>query len=153
MPSKMIFYGLSQAMAGVFAGVPGVLSTMFRDGEQFDLPRVLREDLAAELRRGGKFQVVESGPADAEIRIRVREYGFMVVPGLFRRAMKPILTIETTMVRRDGVQVWQSGVVVRQRDKQTPTEPPERLKDRRVATNALHSASKVWAARTAASVK
>ncbi len=76
MPEKMIFYGLSQSMAGLFGGVAGVLATIRREGEQFDLPRVLREDLSAELARSGKFRVVASGQADAEVRIRVREYGF-----------------------------------------------------------------------------
>lgn len=153
MPDKMIFYGLSQSMAGLFGGVAGVLATMFRKGENFDLPRVLREDLSNELSRSGRFKVVASGAADAEVRIRVREYGFVKGLGMFQRTMKPILTIETTMVRPDGVQIWQSGVVVNQADKQTPALLPERLKDRTVAADALHTASKIWAAKTAASLK
>lgn len=153
MPEKMIFYGLSQSMAGLFGGVPGVLMTMFRKGEDFDLPRVLREDLSTELSRSGKLKVVASGAADAEVRIRVREYGFVKGLGMFKRSMKPILTIETAMVRPDGVQIWQSGVVVNQGEKQTPTALPERLKDRAVAADALHSAAKIWAVKTAASLK
>jgi hypothetical protein len=153
LPNKMVFYGLSQSMAGLFGGPIAVLSAMFRPGEDFDLARVLRNDLMAELSRNGKFKVVTSGPADAEMRIWVREYGFMKGTGMFQRTMKPILTIETRMVRPDGVQIWQSGVVVHQKEKQTPTIAPERLKDRAVAADALHTASKIWAAKTAASLK
>jgi hypothetical protein len=140
-------------MAGIFGGVAGALSTMFRQGEHFDLPRVLREDLSKELSRGGKFKVVASGTADAEVRIRVREYGFVQAPGFMRRSVKPILTIETTMVRADGVQVWQSGVVVNQTEKQTPTVLPEQLSDRTVAVDALHTAARIWAVKTAAALK
>ncbi len=153
MPEKMIFYGLSQSMAGMFGGVVGALSTMFRQGEHFDLPRVLREDLTTELNRGGKFKVVASGKGDAEVRIRVREYGFVQALGFMRRSVKPTLAIETTMVRADGVQIWQSGVVVNQAEKQTPTVLPEQLSDRAVAVDALHTAAKIWAAKTAASLK
>lgn len=153
MPPRMVFFGLSQSMAGLFGGVVGVLATIYREGEQFDLPRVLREDLATELARTGKFKVVASGAADAEVRIRVQEYGFIKGSGMFQRTMKPVLTIETTMVRPDGVQVWQSGVAMGQREKQTPTISPERLKDRAVAADALHVAAKIWAAKTAASLK
>lgn len=153
MPRKMIFYGLSQQMAGLFGGVAGVLGTIYREGEQFDLPPVLRSDLARELARGGRFQVVASGRADAEVRIRVREYGFMQAPGFMRRSVKPLLTVETTMVRPDGAQVWQSGVVVNPKEKKTPTMLPEALKDRATAANALHTAAAVWAAKTAASLK
>ena len=153
LPNKMVFYGLSQSMAGLFGGAIGALSAMYRPGEDFDLARVLRNDLMAELSRTGKFKVVASGPADAEMRIWVREYGFMKGTGMFQRTMKPILTIETKMVRPDGVQIWQSGVVIHQKEKQTPTLAPERLKDRAVAADALHTASKIWAAKTAASLK
>lgn len=153
MPEKMIFYGLSQSMAGIFGGVVGALSTMYRQGEHFDLPRVLREDLSAELTGSGKFKVVASGKGDAEVRIRVREYGFAQALGFMRRSVKPILTIETTMVRADGVQIWQSGVVVNQAEKKTPTVLPEQLSDRAVAVDALHTAAKIWAAKTAASLK
>lgn len=153
MPEKMIFYGLSQSMAGILAGPVGALSAMYRQGEQFDLPRVLREDLSRELTGTGKFKVVASRPADAEVRIRVREYGFMQALGFMRRSVKPILTIETTMVRADGVQIWQSGVVVNQAEKQTPTVLPEKLSDRAVAVDALHTAARIWAGKTAAAVK
>jgi hypothetical protein len=153
MPEKMIFYGLSQSMAGMFGGVVGALSTMYRQGEHFDLPRVLRENLSSELSRSGKFKVVASGAADAEVRIRVREYGFVQALGFMRRSVKPILTIETTMVRSDGVQIWQSGVVVNQAEKQTPTILPEKLSDRAVAVDALHTAARIWAGKTAGAVK
>lgn len=149
----MIFYGLSQSMAGMFGGVAGALSTMFRQGEHFDLPRVLRENLSRELTRSGKFKVVASGAADAEVRIRVREYGFMQALGFMRRSVKPILTIETTMVRADGVQLWQSGVVVNQAEKQTPAVLPEQLSDRAVAIDALHTAARIWAVKTATALK
>jgi hypothetical protein len=72
---------------------------------------------------------------------------------MFQRTMKPILTIETRMVRPDGVQIWQSGVVVNQAEKTTPTVLPDRLKDQAVAAETLRAAAKIWAAKTAASLK
>ena len=153
MPKKMIFVGLSEQFAGMFGGVAGALSTMYREGETFNLPEVLRADLAAELATGGRFKVVPSA-ADAEIRIHVREYGFMSARGFMRKHVKPILTIETQMVRRDGTTVWQSGVVINQNTKSTPEVLPEDLKNNpKIAANALHSAAKAWATKTAASLK
>jgi hypothetical protein len=153
MPKKMIFVGLSEQFAGMFGGVAGALSTMYREGETFNLPEVMRADLSAELAAGGKFKVVPSG-GDAEIRIHVREYGFVQARGFMRKHVKPILTIETQMVRRDGTQVWQSGVVINQNTKDTPEVLPEDLKTNpKVAADALHAAAKAWAAKTAASLR
>jgi hypothetical protein len=153
MPKKMILSGLSESLAGALGGVVGVLATIFREGEDFRLPEVLRADLAEEIAKTGKFKVVSSGSADAEVRIRLREYGFMQA-GFMRRQVKPILTIETTMVRPDGTLIWKSGVVVGQRAKETPVMLPERLKDNpKVAAEALHAAARLWAANTAKSLR
>jgi hypothetical protein len=152
MPRKMILSGLSESLAGALGGVVGVLATIFREGEDFRLPEVLRADLAEEIAKTGKFKVV-SGSADAEVHIRVREYGFMQA-GFMRRQVKPILTMETTMVRPDGSLVWKSGIVVGQRAKETPVMLPERLKDDpKVAAEALHAAARLWAAETAKSLR
>lgn len=153
MPPHMIFYGLSQSMAGLFAGPFGALTTMFRQGEDFNLPAVLRSDLAAEL-GSTKFKVMSSGPADAEVRIRVREYGFVQAPGIMRRQVKPILTIDTEMVRPDGTVTWKSGVVVNQTTKGTPATLPEQLKaDPKLAAEAIQAAARIWATKTAASLR
>ena len=153
MPKKMIFVGLSEEFAGMFGGALGMLSVMFREGETFDLPATLRADLAAELAAGGKFKVVSSG-ADAEIRIHVREYGFVQALGFMARHVKPVLTIETEMVRKDGTQVWQSGVAINQRTKATPEALPQDLKKNpKLAADALHAAAKAWAVKTASSLK
>ncbi len=154
MPKKMLFSGLSEQMAGMFGGVVGVLSTIFREGETFDLPQVLRADLTSELTKNGKFKVLGSGAADAEIHITVREYGFVQARGFMRRHVKPILTIETQMIRKDGTKVWQSGVVINQNTKGTPEILPEQLKsDPKSARDALHAAAGFWAAKTATSLK
>jgi hypothetical protein len=153
MPKKMLFSGLSESMAGMFGGVVGALSTMFRDGEDFKLPEVLRTELAAEIAKTGKFKVVSSGAADAEMRINVREYGF-VQAGFMQRKVKPILTIETQMVRPDSAVVWQSGVVINQTTKGTSTILPEQLKENpKVAAEALHGAARFWASKTAGSLR
>jgi hypothetical protein len=153
MPKKMFFSGLSESMAGMFGGVVGALSTMFRDGEDFKLPEVLRTELAAEIAKTGKFKLVSSGPVDAEMRINVREYGF-VQAGFMQRRVKPVLTIETQMVRPDGTAVWQSGVVINQATKETSTMLPEQLKENpKIAAEALHGAARIWAAKTAVSLR
>jgi Luciferase-like monooxygenase len=56
MPKKMLFSGLSEQMAGMFGGVVGALSTIFREGETFDLPQVLRADLTSELTKNGRVR-------------------------------------------------------------------------------------------------
>lgn len=61
MPKKMIFVGLSQQFAGMFGGVAGALSTMYREGETFDLAQVMRADLSRELAGNSKFKVVPIG--------------------------------------------------------------------------------------------
>jgi hypothetical protein len=153
MPQKMFFSGLSESMAGMFGGVVGALSTMFRSGEDFKLPEVLRSELATEITKTGKFKLVSSGPADAEIRINVREYGF-VQAGFMQRRVKPVLTIETQMVRPDGTAVWQSGVVINQATKGTSPILPEQLKENpKIAAEALHGAARIWASKTAGSLR
>jgi hypothetical protein len=153
MPKKMFFSGLSESMAGMFGGVVGALSTMFREGEDFKLPEVLRTELAAEIAKTGKFKVASSGPADAEMRINVREYGF-VQAGFMQRRVKPVLGIETQMVRPDGTVVWQSGVVINQATKETATMLPEQLKENpKIAAEALHGAARIWASKTAGSLR
>ena len=153
MPKKMFFSGLSESMAGMFGGVVGALSTMFREGEDFKLPGVLRTELAAEIAKTGRFKVVSSGAADAEVRINVREYGF-VQAGFMQRRVKPILTIETQMVRGDSTVVWQSGVVINQATKGTSTILPEQLKENpKSAAEALHGAARIWASKTAGSLR
>jgi hypothetical protein len=153
MPKKMLFSGFSEMMAGALGGVVGVLATIFREGEDFKLPETLRADLAAEIEKTGKFKVLSSGAADAEVRIRVREYGF-VQAGFMRRQVKPILTIETQMIRGDGTMVWQSGVVINQTTKGTPAVLPEQLRDNpKVAADAFGVAARIWATKTAASLR
>lgn len=153
MPKKMFFSGLSESMAGMFGGVVGALSTMFREGEDFKLPEVLRTELATEIAKTGKFKLVSSGPADAEMRINLREYGF-VQAGFMQRKVKPILTIETQMVRPDSTVVWQSGVVINQATKGTSTILPEQLKENpKIAAEALHGAARIWASKTAGSLR
>jgi hypothetical protein len=150
----MLFSGLSESFAGMFGGVAGVLATIFREGQDFKLPDVLRADLAAEIVKTGKFKVVSSGRADAEVRIRVREYGFVQARGFMRRHVKPILTIETQMVRPDGTMVWKSGVVVNQMTKETPEILPEDLKNNpKNAADAFRVAARVWAEKTAKSLR
>ena len=154
MPKKMVFAGLSEEFAGMFGGVVGVLATIWREGEDFDLPQTLRVDLTTELSNSGKFKIAPSGTADAEIHIRVREYGFVQARGFMRRHVKPVLTIETQMIRRDGAMVWQSGVAINQNTKGTPEILPEELKSNpKAAANALHMAAKFWAAKTAGSLR
>ena len=148
----MLFYGFSQMMAGALAGVPGVLTTMFRRSEDLRVPEMVRTELAAELAKNGKFRLVASGPADAEVRIRVREYGFFQA-GFMRRQVKPILTVETQMIRRDGTLVWQNGTVIHGRMKGTPAHLPEELKETKTAAAALRVAAKLWAAKTADSLR
>jgi hypothetical protein len=87
------------------------------------------------------------------VQIRVREYGF-VQGGFMQRRVKPILTMETLMVRRDGVQVWKSGVAINQKTKETPSILPEDLKaNPKLAVDALHTAVRIWAVKTAESLK
>ena len=149
----MIFYGFSQMMAGALGGIPGLLTTMHRKSEDYDLPETLRANLAAEISKTGKFSVVASGPADAEVRIRVREYGFFQA-GFMKRQVKPILTIQTQMVRHDGVQVWDNGIVIHGKTKGTPAMLPEQLRDNpALAREALHTAARMWAARAASALR
>jgi hypothetical protein len=134
--------------------VVGVMSTIFREGEDFGLPGTLRADLAAELAKNPKFKLQSTGKAEAEIHIHVREYGFAQARGFMQRHVKPILTIETQMIRSDGTMVWQSGVVINPNTKETPEILPEDLKNNhKVAVDAINTSARLWAEKTAASLR
>ncbi len=153
MPQQMVFSGFSQGMAGVFFGAVGALASSFREHLDIKLPETLRADLASELAKNPKFKLVASGPADAEVRIRVREYGF-VQAGPMARRVKPILTTETQMVRPDGVMVWKSGVSINQHTDGMPERLAEEVTgDLRVAREMMHTTSRMWAVKTAESLR
>ena len=153
MPQNMTFSGFSQMMAGMLFGVAGVLATVFREGGDYHVPEMVRDELTTALTKTGKFKIISSGQADAEVQIRVREYGF-VQGGFMQRRVKPILTMETLMVRRDGTQIWKSGVAINQKTDGTPSILPEELKaNPKLAADSLHTAARIWAAKTAESLK
>src|SRR3712207_84655 len=85
MPERMVFLGFSEMMAmGVGAGLGGAVGGALMGAtaphrkalQHYRVPESLRNALAAELQRAGRFAVAQSPPVDAEVRITVLSYGF-----------------------------------------------------------------------------
>ena len=162
MPEKMVFYGLSQSMlAGLAGGVGGggayameaERSGSTRTSEHYDLPQSLRAALAQELSKTGKFKIVSSGKADAELRIKVTEYGFYQA-GVMARRVRAILFMETVLVRPNGTVVFKKVSATNQSNGKVPAILPEKIhNDRKVGVEALQVAARVVAADTAAAIR
>jgi len=149
MPPKMIFFGFSEMMlAGLVAGSTGVYSpTASRQALDFyEVPQSLRAAVTEELTKTGKFKVVSSGPADAELQIKVTSYGFYQA-GLYARRVRPALGVETQLVRRDGTVVLKKLIGD---DGKAPAFLPEKVKaDRNIGVDGLRVAARVVARRIA----
>ncbi len=162
MPEKMVFYGLSQSMlAGLAGGVGGggaYAMEMQRSGatgasEHYDLPQSLRASFAQEFGKTGKFKVVSAGKADAEMRIKVTEYGFYQA-GVMVRRVRPILIVETELVRPNGTVVFKKVSATNHMNAKTPAILPEKIRnDRKVGVDALQVAARVVATDTAAPLR
>jgi hypothetical protein len=149
MPPKMLFYGFSEMMlAGLAAGSSGAYTpTASRQALDFyDVPQSLRAAITDELAKTGKFKVVSSGSADAELQIKVTTYGFYQA-GLYARRVRPSLGVEAQLVRRDGTMVLKKLVFD---DGKAPASLPEKIKaDRKLGVDGLRVAARVVAGRIA----
>jgi hypothetical protein len=158
----MVFYGLSQSMlAAVAGGIGGGgayameahRSGSTRAWEHYDLPQSLRASLAQEFGRTGKFKIVSGGKADAEMRIKVMEYGFYQA-GVMVRRVRPILIVETQLVRPNGTVVFKKVSATNHMNGKTPAILPEKIhNDRKVGVDALQVAARVVATDTAAALR
>jgi ABC-type sugar transport system substrate-binding protein len=158
----MVFYGFTQSMlvglgAGMGGAVGGALlgSTTLGRKPPADLgiAASLTSAFAAELRAGGRFTVVQNGPADAELKLTVKEYGFFQA-GVMRRGVKPILNVRAQLVRRDGKVVWDQTRFLNQMSKSTHAQLPERMKrDPELAVQELRTAARVLVADLARSLQ
>jgi len=155
MPTKMLFYGFSQMMlaglAGGVSGGGGYVSTGEAVGSRpaldyYEVPQSLRAAVGEELAKTGKFKVVSSGPADAELQIKVTVYGFYQA-GIYARRVRPSLAAETQLVRRDGTIVLKKLVGD---DGKAPATLPEKIReDRKIGVEGLRVAARVVARRIA----
>jgi hypothetical protein len=151
MPPKMLFYGFSEmVLAGLAAGpygAGGFNPTASRQAlDVYDVPQSLRAATTDELTKTGKFKVVSSGSADAELQIKVTTYGFYQA-GLYARRVRPSLGVETQLVRRDGTVVVKKLVFD---DGKAPASLPEKIKaDRKIGVDGLRVAARVVARRIA----
>ena len=160
-PKDMTFVGFSEMMgmglAGGLGGPAGAgiaAGTMFsREGSSaFNVGQTARDEVIAAVRKSGKFEIRESGPADAELQVRVTGYGFYQA-AMFARRVRPIFSIETKLVRNDGAVVWQHRRAVTHISKETPAILPERIRENpQVGADALRVAARICATRAIASL-
>lgn len=162
LPEKMVFIGLSQnllmgAGAGLGGAVGGALmaeGTMKRKTpSDYGLADSLSTAFAAEMKKGGRFKIVSSGPADAELKIEVREYGFLQA-GFMRRGVKPYMNVQVQLIRNDGKKVWEESGVVAQNRKTTPAQLPDKMKENPDLTvQSLRTAAQLLAGEMVASLR
>lgn len=155
MPQKMLFFGFSQMMLAGLAGAAGGAVGYVATGESirsrqaldfYEVPQSLRAAITEELAKAGKFKVVSSGSADAEMRIKVTTYGFYQA-GLYARRVRPSLAVETQLVRRDGTVVLKT---LTGDDGKAPATLPEKIRaDRKIGIDGLRIAAGVVARKIA----
>ncbi len=162
LPEKMVFIGLSQnLLMGAGAGLGGAVGgALMGEGtikrktpSDYGLADSLATAFVAELKERSRFTVVTSGPADAELKIDVREYGFLQA-GFMRRGVKPYMNIQAQLIRSDGKKVWEESGVIAQNRKTTPAQLPDQMKQNPDLTvQALRAGAQVLAAEMTASLR
>lgn len=162
LPDRMVFIGLSQVMAmGLGAGLGGAVGGAIAGGTassrpattDYGLRQSLRQAIADEVQKTGRFSVASSGGADAELRLTVVSYGFYSA-GFMRRQMRPILGVRAQLVRRGGKVVWDQSKGIGPKGGRTPALFPEQIRDNpEVANNALRVAARIVAADLVATLR
>lgn len=154
VPREMIFVGFSEMMAmGLAGGVAGPAAAGFAAAETFSRPgseefhigEAVRAEFIAAIQRSGKFTVKTTGPADADLRLKVTGYGFYQT-GVFARRVRPVLGVEAKLIRPNGQVVWQHRRAVSQTTGKTPAFLPEKIKaDKKLGAEALRVAARLCA--------
>lgn len=161
-PKQMTFVGFTEMMgmglAGGFGGAVGAGlaagSTFSRPGEPaFQIGQSVRSAMIAEIQRLGKFVVKENGPADAELQLKVTAYGFYQA-GMFARRVRPIIGLESKLVRPNGAVLWQHRRGVTHLTKETPAILPEKIRQNPAqGAEALRVAAGICARNAVASLR
>jgi hypothetical protein len=94
-----------------------------------------------------------SGPADAELQLKVNGYGFYQA-GVFARRVRPVLGVEAKLIRPDGQVVWRHRRAISQATGKTPAYLPEKIKaDKKLGAEALRVAARLCAEAAVASIR
>jgi hypothetical protein len=154
VPNIMTFVGFSESIGmGLAGGIGGPAAAGFaaaelfsRPGsEQFHIGEAVRAEFIAAIQKSGKFTVKQTGPADAELQLKVNGYGFYQT-GVFARRVRPVLGVEAKLTRPNGQIVWQHRRGVAQTTSKTPALLPEKIKaDPKLGAEALHVAARLCA--------
>jgi hypothetical protein len=162
VPKEMMFVGFSESMTqalsagmlGALGGVIAATTTSSRPGsEEFHVGESVRSEFITAIKQSSKFTITPSGPADAELQLKVTGYGFYSA-GVFARRVRPIIGVEAKLTRADGKVVWQHRRGVSQATSKTPAYLPEKLKaDKKLAAEALHVAARLCAEAAVASIQ
>lgn len=111
----------------------------------FGVPGSLRSAFAAQIQAKGKFSIVSGSLADAELQLRVREYGFSRA-GFMRRGVKPIMSVQAQLIRPGGAVAWEQNSFVTFTAQGMPAYLPERMRENpALAAEALRSAARLVA--------
>lgn len=155
MPKHMFFSGLSESLLmGVGAGLGGAAGGALMAGAttsratkpEFGVPESVRSAYAAELQRTGRFSIVTGGRADAELKLRVVEYGFFQA-GFMHRGVKPFMRVNAQLLRPDGTIAWEQMSFAPPNSRLTEPQLPDRMRANPALTaDSLRSAARVAAA-------
>jgi hypothetical protein len=151
IPKKMAFTGLSETLAGaavvgaVGPAGAGAMTPSHRVGPDFGIADSLRIEFASAIQKSGKFTVKNNGPADAELRLKVEEYGFHSAE-LFARRVNPTLAVKAQLIRPDGSEAWHFRNIVTHLTSGTPAVFPEKIRENpQVGADALRVAARLCA--------
>jgi hypothetical protein len=131
MPKPQRWFTLGEAAAITAGGVVGaVIVESTRDKNRpvqpppgcYGAPEALRRALSAELQKSVRFKVSRSGPADAELRIRIKECAMPALGFTFSK-VSPLLSVEAVLVDRNGAIMWQDRRRIHHNMKKSPDIP------------------------------
>ena len=130
-PGSLIYSGRKQAflaVCGCLGGLAGGLAAektaskikTVMEQEKIDVGEIVREQFVNELKNSNLFASIVSENSDAEFKLSIRTFGFIVPQG-FSSKLKPILGVEGKLVKSDGSVLWEKYEFISNLSKKTPS--------------------------------
>lgn len=160
IPDEIYYYGLGHGVGGALSGLIGQaiadvaaqgtkaqIKTAMQEGH-IDLAQIVREQFETELVAARIFPSIIPEGGDAEVRLEIGMFGFAQIFGdILSNQMKPMLTINGSLVRTDGTIIWKKSSYVINATKQTPSHTLEEyLQNPQLMREAFTVAAKIASA-------
>lgn len=128
MPKPQRVFTFREATGLIVGGVVGAAVAeaprkeplTYETPPEWDVPSLLRSAFRAELRKSDRFKVAENTAGDAELRLEVKECLFHPTGLLNFKRLRPVLSVEASVVDHAGRVVWQGRRRIHHASSRTP---------------------------------